>query len=197
MARFPSLPEQPHLADVFKRFGRGVWPLCEYHDIVLRGQSDWSVAERELMAAFVSGLNACGFCHASHTMIAELHGVNAETLEGLLEDPSHSAMTPPLASVLAYLRKLTLTPSRMTDADAQAVFAQGVSEQALYDAIAVCALFNFMNRLVDGCGVVTSEANLTASRGRHEASLDDPAPYREFARQIGFSPEQGATVKRP
>ena len=24
MARFPSLPERPQLADVFKRFGRGV-----------------------------------------------------------------------------------------------------------------------------------------------------------------------------
>ena len=188
MARFPSLPEQPYLADVFKRFGSGDWPLCEYHDIVLRGPSDWSVAERELMAAFVSGLNACGFCHASHTMIAELHGIRGDILEELLEDPIHRAVTPRLASVLAYLRKLTLTPSRMTDADAQAVFGQGVSEQALYDAIAVCALFNFMNRLVDGCGVMTSEANLAASRGRHETGLDHPAPYREFARQLGFGP---------
>ena len=189
MARFPSLPEQPHLADVFRRFGRGVWPLCAFHDIVLRGPSDWSVAERELMAAFVSGLNACGFCHASHTMIAELHGVDAGTLEGLLEDPGHRAVTPRLASVLAYLRKLTQTPSRMTDADAQAVFQQGVSEQALYDAITICALFNFMNRIVEGCGVVTSEANLATSRRRHEADPDNPTPYREFACQLGFSPE--------
>lgn len=194
MARFPSLPEQPHLADVFKRFGLGVWPLCEYHDIVLRGPSDWSVAERELMAAFVSGLNACGFCHASHTMIAELHGVNAGILDRLLEDPAHQAVTPGLASVLAYLRKLTLTPSRMTDADAQAVFAESVSEQALYDAIAVCALFNFMNRLVDGCGVMTSEANLAASRGRHEAARDHSAPYREFARKLGFGPERASAT---
>jgi uncharacterized peroxidase-related enzyme len=195
MARFPSLPEKPHLADVFKRFGRGVWPLCEYHDIVLRGESYWSVAERELMAAFVSGLNACGFCHASHTMIAELHGVKADILEGLLENPAHRAVTPCLASVLVYLRKLTLTPSRMTDADTQAVFGQGVSEQALYEAVAICALFNFMNRLVDGCGVVSSEANMAASRGRHVAGLDNPAPYREFARQIGFSPEHGEAAK--
>jgi uncharacterized peroxidase-related enzyme len=194
MARFPSLPEQPHLADVFKRFGRGVWPLCEFHDIVLRGASEWSVAERELMAAFVSGLNACGFCHATHTMIAELHGVGADILEGLLEASDHSGVTPRMAAVLAYLRKLTLSPSRMTDADAQAVFEHGVSEQALYDAIAICALFNFMNRIVDGCGVVTSEANLAASRTRHEAGLANPAPYREFARQLGFAPEHGAAA---
>lgn len=188
MARFPSLPEHAHLADVFRHFGRGVWPLCEFHDIVLRGESDWSVAERELMAAYVSGLNACGFCHDSHTMIAELHGINAGVLKELLENPSHPAIAPQLAAVLVYLRKLTLTPSRLTDADAQAVFQQDVSEQALYDAITVCALFNFMNRLVDGCGVVTNEESLAMSRARHEASLENQEPYREFARQLGLTP---------
>lgn len=42
--------------------------------------------------------------------------------------------------------------SHMSDTDAQAVFEQGVSGQALQDAITICALFNFMNRIVDGCG---------------------------------------------
>lgn len=35
MARFPSLPEQPHLADVFMRFSKGVWPLMAFHDEIL------------------------------------------------------------------------------------------------------------------------------------------------------------------
>jgi uncharacterized peroxidase-related enzyme len=195
MARFPSLPEHPHLGDVLRRFGRGVWPLCEYHDVILRGDSEWSVAERELMAAFVSGLNACQFCHGSHRMIAELHGIDAGILEGLMDDPEHSRVGARLTSVLAYLRKLTLTPARMTDADAQAVFDQGVSEQALFDAIAICALFNFMNRIVEGCGVVKNEANMAASRARHMSNLDNPAPYRAFARQIGFSPEHEQAEK--
>lgn len=41
----------------------------------------------------------------------------------------------------------------MTEADAVAVFEAGWNEQALYDAVSVCALFNFMNRLVDGLGI--------------------------------------------
>jgi uncharacterized peroxidase-related enzyme len=189
MSRFPSLPDQPHLGDAFKRFGRGIWPLCEFHDVVLRGESEWSVAERELMAAYVSGLNACQFCHGSHRMIAELHGIDEHVLEGLMDDASQELVGPRLAPVLAYLRKLTLTPARVTDTDAQAVFAQGVSEQALFDAITICALFNFMNRIVEGCGVVKNEANMAASRSRHMNNLDNPAPYRAFARQLGFSPE--------
>ena len=66
-----------------------------------------------------------------------------------------------------------------------------MSEQALYDAIAVCALFNFMNRIVEGCGVMTSDANLATSRTRHEATRESHQPYRNFARGLGFAPEDG------
>ena len=188
MSRFPSLPESPHLSDVFTRFGKGIWPLCEYHDVILRGESDWSVAERELMAAYVSGLNACGFCHDAHRMIAELHGIDPDRFETLVEDPGQAGLEARLTATLSYLEKLTLNPSRLTDADARAVFDTGVSEQALYDAIAVGALFNFMNRIVEGTGVQTNPANLAASRERHQAMQADPAPYRTFARSLGLEP---------
>lgn len=39
-------------------FGR---PFSEALQDVIRGPSDWSVAERELFAAFVSSLNQCPF----------------------------------------------------------------------------------------------------------------------------------------
>lgn len=188
MSNFPSLPESPHLSDVFRKFGRGVWQLTDFHDIVLRGDSDWSVAERELMAAYVSGLNACSFCHDSHKMIAEIHGIPEETLRNVVSSPDESGLAPRLLPVLAYLRKLTLTPSTIVDADARAVFDAGVSEQALYDAITVCALFNFMNRIVEGCGVQSSQANLSASRARHTDSVESDTPYKDFARKIGLAP---------
>ncbi len=188
MARFPSLPQVPHLSDVFQRFGRGIWQLTDFHDVVLRGDSEWSVAERELMAAYVSGLNACSFCHDSHQLIAEIHGIPEATLKTLVEHPEDSGIEPCLVPVLAYLRKLTLTPSKMIDADSHAVFAAGVSEQALYDAVTICALFNFMNRIVEGCGVQTSQANLSASRARHQHSSDSSTPYTDFARKIGITP---------
>ena len=55
--------------------------------------------------------------------------------------------------VLRYVRKLTVTPSEMSEADAQGIFAAGWDERALHDAVSVCALFNFMNRFVDGLGI--------------------------------------------
>ena len=41
----------------------------------------------------------------------------------------------------------------MTKADADAIVAAGWDETALYHTVAVTALFNFMNRLVEGLGI--------------------------------------------
>ena len=47
---------------------------------------------------------------------------------------------------------MTLRPDELTAADADAVRAVGVSEDALVDAIHVCALFNMITRLADSLG---------------------------------------------
>jgi len=43
-------------------------------------------------------------------------------------------------------------------ADAQAVFDAGWDESALHGTIALCCMANFMNRLVEGAGIVADPA---------------------------------------
>lgn len=189
MARFPTLPEDTHLADVFKAFPAGVIPLLEYHDIILREESPLSVAQRELIAAFVSGLNACDFCYGAHSIIAESFGIEPALLEGLMNGIEDAPVDAELKPLLAYVKKLTQHPSKLTDADAQAVYDAGWSEQALHDAITVCALFNFMNRIVEGHGVVTNDAVRRAQRKRSEKNREQhPSPrfYRDIGRKLGL-----------
>ena len=81
MSRIPAIGESPHLADVFKAFPHSVKPLLEYHDRILRDPSPLSVAERELIAAYVSGLNACSFCFGAHRIIAEAAGIEADLFD--------------------------------------------------------------------------------------------------------------------
>jgi len=58
----------------------------------LRGESELTVGEREMLAAYVSGLNACNFCHGNHKIIAEIHGVDPDLLESLLDSPGDSGI---------------------------------------------------------------------------------------------------------
>jgi alkylhydroperoxidase family enzyme len=61
-------------------------------------------------------------------------------------------LRPELAATFGFLEKLTLRPGELEPSDADAVRAAGVSEQALRDAITVCALFSMIVRLADSLG---------------------------------------------
>lgn len=179
MPVFPSIDGEPGLDKVFRRFPHTVLPLLEYHDRLLRDPSPLTVAERELIAAYVSGLNACTYCHGAHIVAARAFGVESDMFEGLMADLETSAVDDKLKPILAYVGKLTRTPSLMTDGDAAPVYAAGWDEQALFDAISVCALFNFMNRIVEGSGIkanplAADQAELDARMARMGGATDDP-----------------------
>lgn len=59
--------------------------------------------------------------------------------------------------LLSSAGQVTTEPARVSPADARRVLDAGGSEQALHDAVSVCALFNFMNRFVSGLGVSAGE----------------------------------------
>lgn len=154
------------LLEVFKAYPAAARPLIAYHEVVMRGPSPLSIADRELIAAYVSGLNGCGYCHGIHAATAAAFGIDAGLFEALMTDAATAPVDPGLKPLLDYVRKLTLIPSRMVPADAEAVYAAGWPEAALHDAVAVCALFNFMNRYVDGLGVSADQAYTAQSAAR-------------------------------
>ncbi len=166
MAYLPSLPEDAVLLDVFRAYPQTARPLLDYHQALMRGPSPLSVAERELIAAYVSGLNACRYCHGVHTATAQAFGINEGTLGALLADVGTAPVTERMKPLLEYVGKLTLTPAKITPADAGAVLAAGWQEQALHDAVAVCGLFNMMNRLVEGLGITAGEDYFAAAARR-------------------------------
>ncbi len=57
------------------------------------------------------------------------------------------------------------TPSRMVQADADAIFEAGWNEDSFHFATMICSLFNFYNRLIDGYGVKNT-ADFRLSRGQ-------------------------------
>jgi uncharacterized peroxidase-related enzyme len=166
MPYLKSLPPDAKLLQVFQAYPRTARPLLDYHEMVMRDPSPFTVAERELMAAYVSGLNECSYCHGVHTATAEAFGLPVGVLEAVVADVDTAPVDERIKPVLRFIGKLTRSPSRMTEADAEAVFSAGWDERALHDAVLVCALFNFMNRMVDGLGVRADSSYFTVSANR-------------------------------
>lgn len=56
-------------------------------------------------------------------------------------------------ALFRFIDKVNHDSPRTTEADLESVRAAGWTDEALYFAITVCALFNFYNRWIDATGV--------------------------------------------
>jgi uncharacterized peroxidase-related enzyme len=152
MSFLPSLRKGATLLDLFKAYPQTSIPLLQFHEVLLRGPSPFTEGERELIAAYVSGLNQCRYCQRVHTATAGLLGMIPDWV-GSASDVETAPIEDKMKPVLQYARKLTQQPSSMSQEDVDAIFDAGWDETALYHTVAVTALFNFMNRLVEGVGI--------------------------------------------
>lgn len=167
MPLFPSLPDDALVKDIYPLNSALFRTWCAVEEGIMRGPSAFSAGERELMGAYCSQLNACTYCQSSHLEAAINFGIEPGLFEVLMADIETAPVRDPLKPVFHYLRKLTLTPSRMVQADADAVLGAGWDERALQDAILVCCCYAFMNRLVDGHGLPSDPALFKARGKRH------------------------------
>ena len=183
MQHLRSLPAKPAMRDLYRAYPATTKPLGEFTEAAMRGPSPFTQGQREMIAAYVSGLNACAYCHGTHLAVAEACGVAPELVKALLEDIDAAPVEPRMKPILNYARKLTLSPARMTAADAAAIYQAGWGDDAFYSTVVVTALFNFYNRLADGVGLAMPEDH-GAEAGKRLSTLG----YDVFA-QIANSGE--------
>jgi len=71
-----------------------------------------------------------------------------------------------LRAMLTFLDKLTLDPGALTAADLAPLRREGIPDDAIEDAIQVCAIFNIFDRMADALGfeVPSPRASARASR---------------------------------
>src|SRR6185369_398335 len=76
-------------------------PLYELAQILLRGPSPLTEAERELIAAYVSHRNDCMFCMSSHAAAARcLYGDEASIVDDVLLDMQRAGVTEKMKALL-------------------------------------------------------------------------------------------------
>jgi len=136
---------------VFYRPGYyGTWAKKFTHE-AMRGPSAWSVADRELMAAYVSKVNESAFCIGAHTATAGQAYEDRAKVQAVLADLDTAPIEDGLRATLRMLGKLT-REGKADAEDMREVLSAGVSPQQVEDALAVCAAFNTTDRLADAFG---------------------------------------------
>ena len=97
------------------KFNTGIErPLIELHQILMRNDdSPFTLGQRELLAAFVSGTNASRYCVGAHTAAAKEFGVDEQLITSLIDDIESAPVDDNLKPVMRFVRKLALEPSKM------------------------------------------------------------------------------------
>ena len=73
-------------------------------------------------------------------------------MRAVLEDWRTAPVAERVRATLGFLEKLNRTPAEVGPVDLAPLRAAGVREQAIADAIYVCALFNVIDRVADALG---------------------------------------------
>ena len=89
-----------------------------------------------------------------------------DLVKAVLEDPAKSRLSEKEKALFTFIDKVNLTSPEIRPSDIDALHHAGWTDEAIYDAITVCALFNFFNRWIDATGVhpMSDEAHLAAAK---------------------------------
>lgn len=123
-------------------------PAKKLTQAAMRGDSAWSVGDRELMAAYVSKLNDCPFCVGAHTATATAAYGDKQRVAAVLADLDSADIPEGLRATLRLLGTLTRSGTACGD-DVRTVLDAGVSPQQIEDALAVAFAFNTTDRLAN------------------------------------------------
>ncbi len=152
-----KLPEVANYGDVVRAYPEIMFHLLDVEQALLRGESPFSEAQREMIVSYVSSLNSCMYCYKSHLYVASELGIDEATTNAAIDDLASADLDETFRPVLAFAKKLTETPSSMTQADTDTLHDAGWDDVAVFHATAVAGYTNLVNRIADGVGLDTSD----------------------------------------
>jgi uncharacterized peroxidase-related enzyme len=148
-------------------------PMSEMAEVLMRGPSTLTLAERELIGTYVSAQNDCRYCQSIHGAVAAHYLGATEAQEQLVEqvkcDPSTAAISPKLKALLNIAGHVQQGGKQVTAEDIATARREGATDLEIHDTVLIAANFCMMNRYVDGLAAWTPE---------------DPNFYRERAASL-------------
>lgn len=130
-------------------------PIRNLTQILLRGESTLTEAERELIAAVVSFGNDCKFCTAAHSATADLLLGEENTSNKVKNDLSHAPVSEKMKVLLEIAAAVQVSGKNVTSQMVENARIAGATDLELHDTVLIAALFSLYNRYVDGLASVT------------------------------------------
>ncbi|GAB6899171.1 carboxymuconolactone decarboxylase family protein [Kineosporia succinea] len=134
-------------------------PLNALAEALLRSEPHpLSRGERELLAAYVSGLNECQFCSTSHSAFAAAQlEAGWDLVDQVHADLDSAPVSAKMKALLRIAGAVQAGGRTVTTALITAAREEGATDLELHDTVLIAAAFCMFNRYVDGLGTFAPE----------------------------------------
>ena len=156
-------------------------PLYELAQVLLRGESPLTEAERELIAAYVSKRNDTMFCMMSHAAASRhLYGDDKNIVDDVLKDMHRSQMSDKMKALLNIAGKVQVLGKEVTEEDIAKAREQDANDREIHDTVLIAAAFSMFNRYVDGLASFTpTDPDEYAEMGKRMAEKGYVQPVKQ------------------
>ena len=131
-------------------------PMGKLANLMLRTNEGLSMAEREMIATYVSNLNDCFYCAQSHGAIATCYlNDNNELIEQVKKDYQHAEISDKMKALLSIVGSVQKGGKHVTEEQIKKAKEEGATDRDIHDTVLIAALFCMFNRYVDGLAANT------------------------------------------
>jgi len=130
-------------------------PIRQLTQILLRGESTLTEAERELIATVVSQGNKCNFCMAAHSAAADALLGEKETANKVKNDPENAPVSEKMKHLLEIARRVQADARTVDDELIKNARRSGATDLEIHDTVLIASLFCMYNKYVDGLATFT------------------------------------------
>ncbi len=126
-------------------------PMGKLANLMLRTNEGLSMAEREMIATYVSNLNDCFYCQQSHGAIVTCYlDDNDNLIEEVKKDYEHADISDKMKALLSIAGSVQKGGKYVTEHQIEKAKEEGATDRDIHDTVLIAAMFCMFNRYVDG-----------------------------------------------
>lgn len=141
----------PGIRGLFAFSPETAMPMSELAEVLLHTPGTLPMAERELIATYVSSQNDCYYCQSAHGAIAAIHlDGNEDLVRQVKQNFERADISEKLKALLTIAGKVQQGGKNVTTEDVERARQQGATDREIHDTVLIAAVFCMCNRYVDG-----------------------------------------------
>ena len=126
-------------------------PMGKLANLMLRTNEGLSMAEREMIAAYVSYLNDCFFCQNVHgAMAGHYMQCDIQQIDAVKNDFTSTPLSDKMKALLSIAGSVQKSGNQVTAQQIEQAKNAGATDKEIHDTVLIAAAFCMYNRYVDG-----------------------------------------------